>query len=296
MREALIALVIEFTNDRRGARVVFGFTRDREDFSSAMALAEQAEVCILCMGDSPDTSGENFDRVSLDLPGRQREFIRAVAAACPRTVLVLQSGRPVSVNWEQAHIPAILEAWFPGEEGGMAVAETLLGLNSPSGRLPITFPRHVGQIPCHYTRRPGGGRRYVEMDWLPLYPFGYGLSYTEFSFQSLTLSRDTIRAGETIEACFDVTNTGKRKGYAVPQIYIRDMVSSTVKPLMALAAFGKVELESGETKRVSLTVSPQSMCTMGVDYQWRIEPGKFRLILASHAEHPIEEKEFSVQP
>lgn len=287
-------LVIEFTNDRRGARVVFGYTRDREDFSKAVALAEKAQVCILCMGDSPDTSGENFDRVSLDLPGRQGEFIRAVASVNKNIVLVLQSGRPVSVNWEQAYIPAILEAWFPGEEGGLAVAETLFGLNSPSGRLPITFPRHVGQIPCHYTRRPGGGRRYVEMDWLPLYPFGYGLGYTEFSFQNLTLSKEAIRAGEAIEASFDVTNIGQRSGAAVPQIYIRDMVSSTVKPLMALAAFGKVELKSGETKRITLTVSPQSMRTMGVDYQWRIEPGKFRLILADNAEHPIETKEFTV--
>ena len=288
-------LVIEFTNDRRGARVVFGYNRKREDFSRAIELAKRADIAIVCVGDSNDTSGENFDRVSLDLAGRQGEFVKQIAATGTPVVLVLETGRPASVVWEQEHIPAILEAWFPGEEGGYAVVETLLGLNSPSGRLPITFPKHVGQIPCHYTRRPGGGRRYVEMDWLPLYPFGYGLTYTEFAYSDLRLSADTIGAGQNITASFTVANIGKRSGTAVPQIYICDEFASSVKPRMALAGFAKVALEKGETKRVSIEITERSMRTLGRDFVWRVESGTFRLILADNAEHPIETKQFFVK-
>ena len=288
-------LRIEFTNDRRGARVVFGYNRAREDFSRAVELAKRADVAVVCVGDSPDTSGENFDRVSLDLPGRQEAFVQAVAATGTPVVLVLQSGRPASIVWEQEHIPAILEAWFPGEQGGFAVADTLFGDSSPSGRLPITFPRHVGQIPCHYTRRPGGGRRYVEMDWLPLYPFGYGLSYTEFAFGGLTLSAESIAPGDSVTAAFTVTNTGTAAGAAVPQLYLRDMVSSTVKPLMALAAFTKVTLEPGETKRVELAITPRAMRTLGRDFKWRVEKGDFEVILAEDAEHPVMKRGFRVE-
>ena len=172
---------IEFVNDGRGARVIFGYSEGREDIEAAAALAAESDVAILCLGDNEETSGENFDRTTLDLPGRQLALARAVWATGTPTVLVLQSGRPVSANWENDHLPAILEAWFPGEQGGAAVAETLFGDNAPGGRLPITFPRSVGQVPCHYARRPGGGKKYVEMDWMPLYPFGYGLTYTSFA-------------------------------------------------------------------------------------------------------------------
>ncbi|MBO4299698.1 MAG: glycoside hydrolase family 3 C-terminal domain-containing protein, partial [Clostridia bacterium] len=285
----------EFTNDRRGARVVFGYIREREDFTRALALAKQADVAVICAGDSPDTSGENFDRVSLDLPGRQSEFIRAVAATGTPVVLLLQSGRPASIVWEQEHIPAILQAWFPGEQGGWAVAETLFGDNNPSGHLPITFPRHVGQIPCHYSRRPGGGRRYVEMDWLPLYPFGYGLSYTSFEFGGLALSADVIAPGESVTASFTVTNTGGREGAAVPQLYIRDLFSSVVKPMRTLAGFQKITLKPGETKRVSVDITPRAMRTLGRDFKWRVEPGDFRVWLASDAEHPIMSRDFRVE-
>ena len=288
-------LRIEFTNDRRGARVVFGYNRAREDFTRAVQLAKQADVAVICAGDSPDTSGENFDRVSLDLPGRQHEFIRAIAATGTPVVLLIQGGRPASITWEQAHIPAILQAWFPGEQGGWAVAETLFGDNNPSGHLPITFPRHVGQIPCHYSRRPGGGRRYVEMDWLPLYPFGYGLSYTSFEFGDLTLSADTIAPGESVTASFTVTNTGDREGAAVPQLYIRDMFSSVVKSMKNLAGFSKLTLRPGETRRVSVTISPRAMRTLGRDFKWRVEPGDFRVWLAADAEHPLMSRDFRVE-
>ena len=288
------ALRVEYAADRKGARVIFGWDGAPEDFTRAVELARQADAAVICVGDSPDTCGENLDRVSLDLPGNQLAFVKAVARTGTPVVLVIQTGRPVTAVWEKDHLPAILEAWFPGEMGGIAVAETLFGDNDPSGRLPISFPRHVGQIPCHYSRRPGGGKRYVETDWLPLYPFGYGLSYTEFCFGEMTLSAEEIRPGEAVEVTFDVTNTGKRAGTAVPQIYLRDMVSSTVKPQMTLAAFGRVDLEPGETKRVTLTVHPREMRTLGRDYVWRIEPGEFRVYLAKDAEHAFSGGAFRV--
>lgn len=288
------AIRIEFTNDQRAARVIFGFHRGHEDFSRAVELAGRADVAVVCVGDSVETCGENFDRVSLDLPGRQLDFVKAVYASGTPVVLVLQTGRPVTALWERDHLPAILEAWFPGEEGGYAVAETLFGENNPSGRLPISFPMHVGQIPCHYSRRPGGGRRYVEMNWLPLYPFGYGLSYTSFSYRDLRLSAKTIHAGEAITAAFCVTNTGRVPGTAVPQLYLRDMVSSTVKPMWLLVAFTRVTLEPGETRTVSLQIRPKAMRTLDKDFRWQVEPGEFRVSLGNHAEDFLFQQTFRV--
>ena len=276
---------IEFVNDGRGARVIFGYSEGREDIEGAAALAAESDVAILCLGDNEETSGENFDRTTLDLPGRQLELAKAVWATGTPTVLVLQSGRPVSANWENDHIPAILEAWFPGEQGGAAVAETLFGDNAPSGRLPITFPRSVGQVPCHYARRPGGGKKYVEMDWLPLYPFGYGLSYTSFAYRDLTLDADTIAPGGEVTARVTVQNTGARPGVAVPQLYVHDLVSSVVKPLRQLAGFARVELAPGESKTVTFTVGTRALRTLGADYIWRVEPGKFVLELGDNAEN-----------
>lgn len=288
------AIRVEFTNDQRGARVIFGYSRGREDFSRAVALARQADVAVVCVGDSAETCGENFDRVSLDLPGNQLAFVKAVYETGTPVVLVMQTGRPVTAVWEQEHIPAILEAWFPGEEGGRALAEVLFGDVNPSGRLPITFPRHVGQIPCHYSRKPGGGRRYVEMSWLPLYPFGYGLSYTRFSYDDLTLSSSHIAPGESLTASFTVANTGKVSGTAVPQLYIRDFISSTVKPEYALAAFTRVKLAPGESQRVCLEITPRAMRTLDSAFRWSVEPGQFRVFLGENAEKFLSCQEFSV--
>lgn len=285
---------IEFTNDRRGARVIFGYNSGKEDFTGAVETARRADVAIVCVGDSIETSGENFDRVSLDLPGQQLDFVKAVYATGTPVVLVMQSGRPVTAVWEQEHIPAILEAWFPGEQGGHAAAEMIFGDRGPSGRLPVTFPRHVGQIPCHHSRRPGGGKRYVEMSWLPLYPFGYGLDYTTFEFLDMTLSAKEIQSGESVTASVTVVNTGKRKGTAVPQIYLRDVVSSTVKPYIALAGFTKVELEPGESKTVAIIIGPKEMRTLDSKYQWSVEPGSFQVFLGDNAENMIIQDEFLV--
>ena len=221
--------------------------------------------------------------------------MQAVYATGTPVVLLLQSGRPVTANWESDHLPAILEAWFPGEQGGMAIAQTIFGDEAPGGRLPITFPRSVGQIPCHYSRRPGGGKRYVEMDWLPLYPFGFGLTYTRFAFRDMSLSRSVIGPEDTVTVSVTVENIGSCTGDAVPQLYVRDMFSSVVKPERQLAAFQRVTLAPGESRRVELTVGPRQLRTLGADYIWRVEPGKFELQIGDNAENILLRADLTVE-
>ena len=286
---------IEFVNDGRGARVIFGYSAGRENFSAAVEAARNADVAILCMGDNEETSGENFDRTDLNLPGRQLELVQAVYATGTPVVLVLQSGRPVTANWENDHLPAILEAWFPGEQGGTAIARTLFGDAIPGGHLPITFPRSVGQIPCHYSRRPGGGKKYVEMDWMPLYPFGYGLTYTTFAYHDLQPDRAKIAPDESVTVSFTVENTGAFTGDAVPQLYVRDLFSSVVKPERQLAAFTRVTLAPGEKRCITLTVGPRQLRTLGADYVWRVEPGQFELQLGDNAENILLRTDLTVE-
>ena len=286
---------IEFTNDQQGADVRFGYRKGYEDFTAAVEAAKKAQVAIVCVGDSGETSGENFDRADLNLPGNQLELVKAIYATGTPVVLLMQTGRPVTCTWEQKHIPAILQCSFPAEKGGYAIADTLFGDNNPSGRLPMTYPRHVGQVPCHYTRRPGGGRRYVDMSWTPLYPFGYGLSYTQFEYRGLKLDRDMIAAGETVTASVTVANVGDRAGVAVPQLYLRDWVSSTVKPERYLCGFKRVELEPGEEKTVQITIGERSMRTLSEDYVWSVEPGKFTVYLGENCEKLYFEADFAVE-
>lgn len=286
---------VEFVNDQRAARVIFGYSRGRENFDRAVEAARQADVAIVCVGDSPETSGENFDRISLDLPGKQLELVKAVYATGTPVVLLMQSGRPVSCTWEHQHIPAILQCFFPGEMGGHAMARVLFGQTGPSGRLPVSFPQHVGQVPCHYSRRPGGGRRYVEMTWHPLYPFGYGLAYTDFEYRKLELDQSVIAPGDSVTARVTIANTGTRDGVCVPQLYLRDWVSSVVKAEWTLAAFARVMLKAGEEKTVDMVIRPREMRTLGRDYVWRIEPGEFSVYLSSSAHHLHQEAKFRVE-
>lgn len=274
---------IEFRNDARGARVVFGYDQGEETIDKAIELAKQADVAIVALGDSEETSGENFDRTTLDLPGQQLDFLKAVYATGTPVVLVLQTGRPVSATWEDEHIPAILQAGFPGEKGGQAIAEVIFGDINPSGKLSMSYPRSVGQIPCHYSRKPAGGRKYVEMDWNPLYPFGYGLSYTTFAYSNLKLSAHTIKPDETVTVTFDVTNTGNRYGEEVAQLYLNDCYSSVVKPIKELKGFKRIGLAPNETKKIAMELGFKELRTLTVDYNWVVEPGKFEVMVSDHA-------------
>ncbi len=286
---------IEYRNDMRGVRVIFGYNKGNEDYSKALAAAKDADVVIAALGDSPETSGENFDRTDLNLPGHQLDFLKAVYAVNPNIVLVTQTGRPCSALWESEHIPAMLEGFFPGEKGGAALANILFGDVNPSGRLPYSIPRTVGQIPCHYGKFPAGGKRYVEMDYNPLYPFGYGLSYTSFAYSKMKLSAHEIPTDGSVEVTFTVTNTGAVAGKEVAQVYIHDTFSSTVKPIKELAGFEKVELAPGESKEVKIKVGYKQLRTLNAKFEWNVEPGEFEIFLQNNAANILDQDKFNVK-
>ena len=266
---------VEFRNDARGVRVIFGFDYGEESIDRAVQLAKEADLAIVALGDSGETSGENFDRTSLDLPGGQLDFLKAVHASGTPVVLVVNTGRPVSCVWEDANLPAILQAGFNGENGGLAAAEVLFGEVNPSGRITMSYPRTVGQIPCHYSRKPAGGRKYVEMDWNPLYPFGYGLTYTKFEYLNLRLSAKEIPVDGSITVSFDVENVGGRAGEEVAQVYVDDVYTSVVGPILELKGFEKIALEPGEKRTVTVTLGPKELQLLDAKYQWVVEPGEF---------------------
>lgn len=219
---------------------------------------------------------------------------------CTLIVLVLQNGRPLALTWEQENIPAILECWYPGEKGGQAIAEVLFGKVSPSGRLPMSFPKSVGQVPCNYNRLPGGGKRYVEMDWEPLYPFGYGLTYTTFEYSNMEVS-DTdwtaqeIENGKTVKVSFTVTNTGDVEGEETAQLYVRDCCASTVKPMRELAGFAKVKLLPGESKRLTFELGNRQLRTLNSRYEWHVEPGEFQVMAADNAANVLLKEGFLIR-
>lgn len=274
---------VEFINDQRGVRVILGYSYGENDMEEAVRAAKQADVAVVVVGDDETTCGENLDRADLDLPGRQKELVRRISETGAPVVLVLQTGRPVSIVWESEHIPAIVEAWTSGEQGGTAIAETLFGDCNPGGRLPMSFPKSVGQLPVHYNRRPFGAVKYVEMDWNPLYPFGYGLSYTKFQYSNFRLSKETIAKDGEVEVSLDVTNVGDVYGEDVPQFYIHDEYSSVVRPYKELAGFERVGLNPGETKTVTVAIGPRQLRLLNRDFQWEVEPGNFTIMAGSHS-------------
>lgn len=293
------AIRLEFCNDARGAGVLFGYNRGRDNTQAAVAAAKNADVAIVCLGDNTETSGENLDRTELTLPGTQPDFLKRIAATGTPVVLVLQNGRPLSLTWEQEHIPAIVEAWFPGEKGGRAIAEILFGITAPSGRLPMSFPKSVGQVPCNYNRFPGGGKRYVEMDWEPLYPFGFGLTYTTFAYSGLTISGSGLSAGEAergaeIIISFTVTNTGTVFGEETAQVYVRDVCASVVKPVKELAGFEKTALYPGESRLIRISLGRRQLRTLNMQYQWHVEPGEFEIMVGDNAADVLLEGRFSL--
>lgn len=285
---------IDYRNDMRGARVIFGYRKQICDEAKAIEAARQSDVAIVCIGENEELCGENFDRAEIGLPLNQLAFLKKVYETGTPVVLVLFNGRPLALSWEQDNIQAIIEAWYPGECGGLAIARILFGQISPSGRLPMSFPRTLGQIPCHYSRLPGGGRRYVETDWTPLYPFGYGLTYTNFEYSNLQLSANTIKAGDCLTVSFNITNTGTYIAEEVAQVYIRDKFSSVVKPQRELAGFTKVSLNPKETKQVSICIEPKRMRTLGADFVWRIEAGDFDLMVGNNSANIIMKETFKV--
>jgi beta-glucosidase len=220
------------------------------------------------------------DRDSLDLPGRQEELLEAVSAVGKPVVLLLIGGRPASINFAAEHVPAILEGWYLGQAAGTAVADVLFGDVNPGGKLPITFPRSVGQIPAYYYHKPSARRGYIFSNAEPLFPFGHGLSYTTFAYSNLHLSRETITAEETAVLSVDVTNTGERAGDEVVQLYVHDLLSTRVtRPVKLLKGFRRIPLQPGECETVRFEVGREQLQFLNESMQRVVEPGQFELMV-----------------
>ena len=245
------------------------------DIPASVALARDADVVILALGEWQGISGEGFDRSDLNLPGNQEQLLEAIVATGKPVVLVLQNGRPLTIGWAKDHVPAILEAWYPGEFGGRAIAETLFGQNNPAGRLTITFPRTLGQLPDFYNADPSRMYKYVDDDGKPLFPFGFGLSYTAFSYNHLTAKAPAQGSSGDVEVTVDVTNTGDRDGDEVAQLYLRQNTSSVETPGRSLKGFSRLRLKAHETRTVTFHVPQTELAIWSAQEQWVVEPGEF---------------------
>ena len=263
--------------------------------AEALKIAKQSDVIVAAMGETSEYSGESSSVTNIELADNQRRLLDALLKTGKPVVMVLFTGRPKAIKWEQENIPAILNVWFPGSEGGYSIADVLFGDVNPSGKLSATFPQNTGQIPIFYsqkiTGRPlGDGNwfqkfrsNYLDVSNDPLYPFGYGLSYTNFQYGELKLDKTSIGAGETLNASIDVTNTGDLKGKEVIQLYIRDMVGSITRPVKELKGFQKVEFEAGETKTISFKITTEDLKFYNYDLNYVWEPGEFQIMMGGNS-------------
>ena len=248
-----------------------------KEIPAAIAKAKNAEVVILGLGEWQGISGEGFDRSSLDLPGNQEQLLEAVVATGKPVVLVLENGRPLTIGWAKQHVPAILEAWYPGEFGGQAIAETLFGDNNPGGRLTITFPRSVGQLPMFYNSDPSRTYKYVDDDGKPLFPFGFGLSYTTFSYDHLAVQPPAPGSRDDVKVTVDITNSGDRNGDEVAQLYVREDVSTVETPSRSLKGFSRIPFKPQETRTVVFRIPQNQLAVWNAERQWVVEPGRYTL-------------------
>jgi beta-glucosidase len=262
---------------------------NRRRIAEAVALARDADTIVLFIGDTEQTSREGWadshlgDRSGLDLVGEQNELFDALKALGKPVVVVLVNGRPPSYPHVAAEADAILETWYAGEQQGNAIADALFGRINPGGKLPVTVARDVGQLPVFYNYKPSARRGYLFSDVTPLYPFGYGLSYTTFDIGEPALSAATIRSGQGVTVRVPVTNTGSRAGDEVVQVYLRDDVSSVTRPVKELAGFRRVTLQPGETKQVEITLRPEAFALWNRDMQRVVEPGEFTVMAGSNS-------------
>jgi beta-glucosidase len=280
------------------------FERSREGFHEAVEAARRSDTAVVVIGGSSSvmggvgwgsqggvaTCGEGFDRAELTPPGVQEDLVRAVIETGTPTVVVLMNGRPYGIEWIAGNAAAVVEAWYPGEQGGHALADVLFGKVNPSGRLPISFPRSVGHVPSYYNHKPSArgyyrkpgtpdapGRDYVFSTPAPLFPFGHGLSYTTFKYSRLGVTPRRILPGGRVQVEVEVRNTGKRAGKEVVQLYVTDVVSSVTTPVRSLRRFAKVHIEPGEQKTVFFELTPDDLKLLDERMNWVVEPGRFEV-------------------
>lgn len=266
---------------------------EQAEIDRAVENARQSDVAVVVLGGGQRTCGENKSRSSLDLPGRQLQLLQAVQATGKPVVLILINGRPLSINWADKFVPAILEAWYPGSKGGTALADILFGDYNPGGKLTVTFPKSVGQIPFNFPCKPSsqvdGGQNMGPDGNMTrvngaLYPFGYGLSYTTFEYSDLEISPKVITPNERVQVSLKVTNTGKRAGDEVVQLYTRDVISSVTTYEKNLAGFERIHLRPGETQTVTFTLDRKHFELLNADMKWVVEPGEFSIMAGASSE------------
>ncbi|MVN22808.1 glycoside hydrolase family 3 N-terminal domain-containing protein [Mucilaginibacter arboris] len=278
--------------------------KEQAEINNAVNQAKNVDVIIAVVGEDVKRVGESLSRTGLNLPGRQLKLIQALQATGKPVVMVMINGQPLTINWENRYVPAILEAWFPGPESGKVIAETLFGDNNPGGKLSITFPKTTGQIELNFPFKPasqanqptsgpnGYGKTSVNG---ALYPFGYGLSYTTFEYSNLTISQPVIRSQADVTVTVDVTNTGKVKGDDVVQLYLKDEISSVTTYDSDLRGFERVPLMPGEKKTVKFTLHPDDLALLDKNMNWTVEPGKFLVMIGSSSEDIKLKAEFEVK-
>jgi beta-glucosidase len=261
-------------------------------FAEAVRAASASEMVILAVGESAQMTGEAASRSSLDLPGVQQKLVEEIAKTGKPIVIVLMNGRPLTINWIDQHIPAVLETWFLGSQGGNAIADVLFGDYNPSGKLTITFPQNLGQVPIFYSEKNTGRPRdpdnkytskYLDVTNEPLYPFGYGLSYTSFDYGNITLNKKEMTGDNELMVICRVTNTGKKAGEEVVQLYIRDIVGSVTRPVKELKAFQKIMLSAGESRDIVFTINKDALSFYRQDMTFGPETGKFQVFVGGNS-------------
>jgi beta-glucosidase len=254
---------------------------------AAAETAKKADVAIVVVGETEATNREAWseqhlgDRDSLDLLGAQDQLIQTIVETGVPTVVVLINGRPLSINYSATHVPSIIESWYAGQEGGTAIARVLFGDVNPGGKLPITFPLTVGQLPVFYNHKPSRSRNYIFTSREPLFPFGHGLSYTSFKLENLHVEPAEIATNANAKVTVKVTNTGDREGDEVPQLYIHQQVSSVTRPVLELRGFQRVHLRPGESTTVSFTLTPESLALWNEEMKYVVEPGVFDILVGT---------------
>jgi beta-glucosidase len=260
----------------------------------ALAVSADADVIVAALGEGAESSGESASKSNIDMPEAQKRLLKALVATGKPVVLVLFNGRPLTLNWENENVPAILDVWFAGSEAGDAIADALLGKVNPSGKLTMSFPQNVGQIPLYYnhknTGRPLTGKwfskfqsNYIDVSNEPLYPFGYGLSYTQFEYGDLKLSSTKLKGNQKLTITIPVKNIGQYAGKEVVQLYIRDEVGTITRPVKELKGFDKIELAAGETKQVVFEITPELLKFYNSDLKFDWEPGDFQIMVGPNS-------------
>ena len=269
-------------------------TTDKSGFEAAKNAAKDADVVVMVLGEHGFSSGEARSRTNLDLPGLQQEFLEEIYKVNPNIVLVLNNGRPLTISWAAEKIPTIVEAWQLGTETGNAVAQVLYGDYNPSGKLPMSFPRNIGQVPIAYNHYSTGRftnkdnnvfwSHYSDVEKTPLYPFGYGLSYTTFEYSNLKINKKTFSKGEKVEVSVDLKNTGKVTGKEVAQLYLQDEFASVVRPVKELKGFEMIELKAGETKTITFTLTDAELGFYNNQNEFVVEPGSFKVMVGGSSD------------